>query len=77
MWDARYLFDKYIIKFVTDLDTKNESLELVNFNRNEKSYYSRSRFEKSNSLMLQSVLYFTGDYLRAILDYNLLGLLIE
>jgi len=36
----------------------------VNFNRNEKSYYSRSRFEKSNSLMLQSVLYFTGDYLR-------------
>jgi uncharacterized protein with ParB-like and HNH nuclease domain len=77
MWDARYLFDKYIIKFVTDLDTKNESLELMNFNRNEKSYYSRSRFEKSNSLMLQSVLYFTGDYLRQYWITTYLGYLLN
>ncbi|CAM4171278.1 DUF262 domain-containing protein [Gillisia hiemivivida] len=64
LWDIRYLFDKYIIKWISDVDTKSESLELVNINRNKESYYSRSKYEKSESLMLQSVLYFTGDYLR-------------
>lgn len=62
--DIRYLFDKYIIKWISDIDTKSESLELVNINRNKEYYYSRSKYEKSESLMLQSVLYFTGDYLR-------------
>jgi uncharacterized protein with ParB-like and HNH nuclease domain len=76
LWDIRYLFDKYIIKWVSDIDTKAESLELMNFNRNEKSYYSRSKYEKSENQMLQSVLYFTGDYLRqywltSYLDYLL------
>lgn len=47
-----------------DVDTKSESLELMNFNRNQDSYYSRSKYDKSASMMLQSVLYFTGDYLR-------------
>jgi uncharacterized protein with ParB-like and HNH nuclease domain len=75
-WAVRYLFDKYIIKWFSDVNSKTESLELVNFNRNEKSYYSRSKYEKSESLMLQSVLYFTGDYLRqywltSYLDYLL------
>lgn len=74
LWKVRYLFDKYIIKWVSDINTKTETLELVNFSRNEKSYYSRTPYEKSNSLMLQSVLYFTGDYLRqywlsSYLDY--------
>lgn len=74
LWKVRYLFDKYIIKWVSDTNTKNETLEVVNFTRNEKSYYSRINYEKSNNLMLQSVLYFTGDYLRqywlsSYLDY--------
>ncbi len=74
LWDIRYLFDKYVIKWVSDIDNKTESLELVNFNKNEKSYYSRTKYAKSASLMLQSVMYFTGDYLRqywlsAYLDY--------
>jgi uncharacterized protein with ParB-like and HNH nuclease domain len=64
LWEVRYLFDKYVIKWITDVDTKTESLEVVNINRNQLSYYSRSKYEKSASLMLQSVLYFTGDYLR-------------
>lgn len=64
LWDVRYVFDKYIIKWISDVDTKSESLELMNFNRNQDGYYSRSKYEKSASLMLQSVLYFTGDYLR-------------
>ncbi|MBI9063871.1 MAG: DUF262 domain-containing protein [Marinilabiliaceae bacterium] len=74
LWKIRYLFDKYVVKWVSDLDNKTESLELVNFNKNEKNYYSRSKYAKSDTLMLQSVLYFTGDYLRqywlsAYLDY--------
>lgn len=74
LWKVRYLFDKYIIKWVSDTNTKNETLEVVNFARNEKSYYSRTNYEKSNNLMLQSLLYFTGDYLRqywlsSYLDY--------
>lgn len=74
LWKVRYLFDKYIIKWVSDTNTKNETLEVVNFTRNEKSYYSRSNYEKSNNLLLQSMLYFTGDYLRqywlsSYLDY--------
>jgi uncharacterized protein with ParB-like and HNH nuclease domain len=64
LWDVRFVFDKYIIKWITDLDSKTEHLELVNINRNEESYYTRSIYSKSNMLMLQSVSYFTGDYLR-------------
>lgn len=64
LWSIRYLFDKYIVKWVSDNNTKNESLELLNINKNTDSYYTRTPFEKSEMLMLQSVLYFTGDYLR-------------
>lgn len=74
LWSVRYLFDKYVIKWISDTNTKNESLEIANFTRNEKSYYTRTPYEKSESLMFQSVLYFTGDYLRqywlsSYLDY--------
>ena len=76
LWQVRYLFDKYIIKWISDTNTKNETLEIVNFSRNEKSYYPRTPYEKSGSMMLQSLLYFTGDYLRqywlsSYLDYLL------
>lgn len=68
LWTVRYLFDKYIIKWISDSNTKTESLELLNINKNinknSEHYYSRTPFEKSTMLMLQSVLYFTGDYLR-------------
>jgi len=65
LWDVRFIFDKYIIKWVSDTNTKSESLELLNINRNSDNYYSRTPFEKKSAmLMLQSVLYFTGDYLR-------------
>jgi uncharacterized protein with ParB-like and HNH nuclease domain len=77
LWDVRFLFDKYIVKWVSDVDTKNESLEIVNFNRNQESYYSRTKYEKSNSLMLQSVLYFTGDYLRQYWLTTYLGYLLD
>ena len=75
LWEVRYLFDKYVIKWVSDIDSKTETLELVNINRNPGTiYYNRVKYAKSESLMLQSVLYFTGDYLRqywlsSYLDY--------
>ncbi|MCH4552196.1 DUF262 domain-containing protein [Aestuariibaculum lutulentum] len=77
LWKVRYLFDKYIVKWITDLDNKTETLELVNFNRNEESYYSRTKYEKSPSMMLQSVLYFTGDYLRQYWLTSYLGFLVD
>lgn len=76
LWKVRYLLDKYVVKWITDLDTKSESLELVNYNRNEEGYYSRTKYEKSASLMLQSVLYFTGDYLRQYWLTSYLGFLV-
>lgn len=77
LWKVRYLFDKYIIKWISDIDNKSETLELVNYNRNEEGYYSRTKYEKSASLMLQSVLYFTGDYLRQYWLTSYLGFLVD
>ncbi len=77
LWDVRYIFDKYIIKWISDIDAKTETLELVNFNRNQESYYSNSNYAKSPSLMLQSVLYFTGDYLRQYWLTTYLNYLLE
>ena len=64
LWTIRFLFDKYIVKWISDNNTKNESLELLNINKNSDNYYTRTPYEKSELLMLQSVMYFTGDYLR-------------
>lgn len=63
LWSVRYLFDKYIVKWIYEPDSKEEVLALLNVNKSEE-YYTRTPFEKSGMLMLQSVLYFTGDYLR-------------
>lgn len=77
LWKVRFLFDKYIIKWISDADTKTEHLELVNINKNANHYYSRSKYTKSSMLMLQSVLYFTGDYLRQFWLTTYLGYLLK
>jgi uncharacterized protein with ParB-like and HNH nuclease domain len=77
LWKVRFLFDKYVIKWISDLDTKTEYLELVNINKNTDHYYSRSKYNKSSMLMLQSVLYFTGDYLRQFWLTTYLGYLLN
>lgn len=67
LWQVRYTFDKYVIKWVTDLDSKTEHLELTNISEYTKKnvkYFGRNVRDKSDELMLQSVMYFTGDYLR-------------
>lgn len=77
LWILRQLFDKYVIKWISDLSSKSENLELVNINRSDESRtYSRSKFmERTPTLMLQSVLYFTGDYLRQFWLTSYLGYL--
>ncbi|ABG60179.1 DUF262 domain-containing protein [Cytophaga hutchinsonii] len=77
LWKVRFLFDKYIIKWISDVDTKTEQLELININKNSTNYYSRTKYAKSSMLMLQSVLYFTGDYLRQFWLTSYLGYLLE
>jgi len=77
LWVVRLTFDKYIIKWVTDVDTKVEHLELMNINKNSDNYYSRTRYESSEMLMLQSILYFTGDYLRQFWLTSYIGYLID
>ncbi len=77
LWKVRFLFDKYIIKWISDVDTKTENLELLNCNKNAESYYSRTKYVKSNISMLQSVLYFTGDYLRQFWLTSYLGFLVK
>lgn len=64
LWKVRFVFDIYIIKWVTNIENKTEQLELMNINSNTDGYYSRTKYEPSSNLMLQSMLYFTGDYLR-------------
>ncbi|SHG68341.1 Protein of unknown function [Salegentibacter echinorum] len=68
LWEVRYAFDSNIVKWITDLDTKEKHLELSVVTKNDQkenyTYFGRNVIEKSEQLMLQSVLYFTGDYLR-------------
>lgn len=77
LWKVRFIFDKYIVKWISDVDTKTEQLELININKNSTNYYTRTRYAKSSMLMLQSVMYFTGDYLRQYWLTSYLGYLIE
>lgn len=77
LWEVRFLFDKYVVKWISDVDTKTEQLELININKNSTNYYTRTRYTKSNMLMLQSVLYFTGDYLRQFWLTSYLGYLLD
>lgn len=68
LWEVRHVFDVNIVKWITDLNTKEKHLELSVILKNDQkenyTYFGRNVLEKSEKLMLQSVLYFTGDYLR-------------
>ena len=78
LWKVRFLFDKYVVKWITDTDTKTEHLELMNVTKNsDDKYYSRRKYDKRDMLMLQSMLYFTGDYLRQYWLTPYLGYLLE
>lgn len=64
LWQVRFTFDKYIVKWIADSNSKEERLELTTVTENTsngKKYFGRNEIAKNSSLMLQSVLYFTGD----------------
>lgn len=77
LWKVRYLFDKYVVKWISDVETKTDFLELTSINKGSENYYTRGRYGKSSMLMLQSVLYYTGDYLRQFWITTYLGYLLE
>lgn len=66
MWKVRYVFDKYVVKWLKDEDEsvdEDEKLLLSTINTTEskdKAYFSRKEEGFSNSQMLQSVLYFNN-----------------
>lgn len=79
LWIVRQLFDKYVIKWISDPSSKTETLELSTISRStDTQFYTISKIpNRSPMLMLQSVLYFTGDYLRQYWLTSYLGYLFE
>jgi len=64
LWKVRYLFDAYIVKWVEHFSYDTEYLELTKVQKQKEDFQRNVIEEKSEQLMLQSMLYFTGDYLR-------------
>lgn len=72
LWKVRYVFDKNVVKWVQKSEDKDEELTITTVSqsikrlskdRTDNKYFSRSQPEtKDAGTMLQSVLYFTGNY---------------
>lgn len=64
LWEVRYIFDKYVVKWITEPGEKDKMLFLTSVYKDSvKEQFSRSiKKEKDDLLMLQSVLYFTSNY---------------
>jgi len=62
LWKVRWIFDKEIVKWIPKTDgEREEELHLTTISRNEYNF-DRSNKEKNDVSMLQSVMYFTGNY---------------
>lgn len=62
LWEVRYTFDKYVVKWISH-EEREDLLLLTTVNKTTKNYFSRSIEEKkSETSMLQSLMYFTGNY---------------
>jgi len=66
LWKIRYIFDRHVVKKIDSGDDKKEVLTLqkvAHYDKKGKRYFSRKKPESMDSItMLQSVLYFTGNY---------------
>lgn len=66
LWQVRFAFDKYVIKWVQKSEDKEEELKITTVSQSDKGnnrFFSRTQPEaRDASTMLQSVLYFTGNY---------------
>jgi len=62
LWKVRFVFDKEVVKWIQQEDDKEEVLLLSTISTTQENYFTRTHKEKSDASMLQSVLYFTGNY---------------
>ena len=60
LWEVRFVFDKEVVKWVSE-ENKEEILSLSSVSKQENTF-SRTVKEKDEIMMLQSVLYYTGNY---------------
>jgi len=82
LWKVKFLFDKYVVKWVTDFENKEDERLTIMVASNSNNSYSRKAPENPSEktilpVMLQSVLYFTGDYLRHYWLTTYLGYLLD
>ena len=61
LWKVRCVFDKYVVKWVQKEKDTEEILSLTNIPKQD-NFFSRVNKEKDSMSMLQSMLYFTGNY---------------
>lgn len=64
LWQVRYQFDRWVVKWVERDDSNEEQLRLTYLSRSESSgnwYINRTQKELSELVMLQSVRNFTGE----------------
>lgn len=64
LWQVRYQFDRWVVKWGERDDSNDEQLRLTNINLNQsngKKYINRSPKELSEIVLLQSVRNFTGE----------------
>lgn len=64
LWQVRYQFDKWVVKWVEHDDAEDPQLRLTAISRSTskgKTYFNRAALELSPLVQLQAVRYFTGD----------------
>lgn len=61
LWPVRFMFDKEVIKWMSKEDEEDDVLQLTSISKADNSFI-RTNKEKSEMSMLQSMLYFTGNY---------------
>lgn len=61
LWTVRFMFDKEVIKWMSKEDEEDDVLQLTSISKADNSFI-RTNKEKSEMSMLQSMLYFTGNY---------------
>lgn len=66
LWEARYALDRFVVKWIRKDEDKDEELKISTVYKNDQNntrYFQRTQQEgRSQEAMLQSVLYFTGNY---------------
>ena len=80
LWEVRYQFDRWVVKWVERAEVDNEHLRLSSVSVSKSSNdcrLTRSPLESSNLSQLQSVRYFTGERSAQYWLTPFLGLLVE